>query len=736
MEKTWTGENYEAGKSTLVLYKVIGNAGDPSVGKPESKVRVLIQASPAPVVTDQGYIMVNYTGTKSDGTEDGGSFSLNNTDGWSKTFEFDRGGEYSFTYTPDGERVLTVVPDQTEAVTQTTTVTLSTTVAELTKYTYTFTVPEGQRPQKGSITVTFNGTEKTVDSSNGWTAAFEAAEGTPVSYQVVPDGKFITSVTADPGAASPASQNVQVVMNPTAEELTMAVPVTVDWSQSTTAVPTDTRVTVKFSAQGQEDRTVVLDNGNWNLSITLDRLDSNGDLIKYTVGATVTTSDTNKIVTLENVPASISGSGSVNATGNVKSKGVVRVSVQRGVYWGNDFNQFTLKEQLPAKEFDPGDTIIVNIRRKDHSNLNVKYRTSDGKTGTIPSTHVPIDYQMHPESFEVTLPGSSGDYMIVVDDPWGDGAELVSVVKKPGAGTNSVQNVRRALRKAPTVSGSYHLASPEQKFYDSNAGGSGDKPFKVVLYQDLPAGAIAVDTFELTGEGSKEWQDLSTFDENGNPIYYYVVERDATAKADEMEVTYQYTYRKDGTIEKVEIVNHATGRLEPDTKEFSFTKVWKDSLGSATLSWPANASITVSIWQEGESGESTLYAAYTIHDTDLIANKEIDATGDTGGEKSKLLIVSAEADGYVFRLSGLPYEYTYYVSEATADGYQPPKYFAADGNQVMGAQRIGDGGTICNDQIGYVLPSTGGPGIGLFTILGSILILGAGILLWRRRRLI
>jgi Gram positive anchor. len=31
------------------------------------------------------------------------------------------------------------------------------------------------------------------------------------------------------------------------------------------------------------------------------------------------------------------------------------------------------------------------------------------------------------------------------------------------------------------------------------------------------------------------------------------------------------------------------------------------------------------------------------------------------------------------------------------------------------------------------LPNTGGPAHGLFTILGSILILGAGVLLWRRR---
>ena len=37
---------------------------------------------------------------------------------------------------------------------------------------------------------------------------------------------------------------------------------------------------------------------------------------------------------------------------------------------------------------------------------------------------------------------------------------------------------------------------------------------------------------------------------------------------------------------------------------------------------------------------------------------------------------------------------------------------------------------------GAALPNTGGPGTRLFTILGSIMILGAGILLWKRRRVI
>ncbi|MDY6335039.1 MAG: LPXTG cell wall anchor domain-containing protein [Lachnospiraceae bacterium] len=53
-------------------------------------------------------------------------------------------------------------------------------------------------------------------------------------------------------------------------------------------------------------------------------------------------------------------------------------------------------------------------------------------------------------------------------------------------------------------------------------------------------------------------------------------------------------------------------------------------------------------------------------------------------------------------------------------------------NMVNGA---GNGEVIINQETGgYELPSTGGPGTRLFTILGSILILLSGTLLWRRRR--
>ena len=54
---------------------------------------------------------------------------------------------------------------------------------------------------------------------------------------------------------------------------------------------------------------------------------------------------------------------------------------------------------------------------------------------------------------------------------------------------------------------------------------------------------------------------------------------------------------------------------------------------------------------------------------------------------------------------------------------------------TMGSTGI-DPTFIVENTPGAALPYTGGPGTRFFTILGSILIAGAGLLLWRRRRTI
>ena len=91
------------------------------------------------------------------------------------------------------------------------------------------------------------------------------------------------------------------------------------------------------------------------------------------------------------------------------------------------------------------------------------------------------------------------------------------------------------------------------------------------------------------------------------------------------------------------------------------------------------------------------------------------------------------------KIAGLP-NGTYTLKEEIApDGYVITggeiEFTAADGS--IGEEDAENGFTfVVENEPGAALPSTGGPGTRLFTILGSILILGAGILLWRRRRLI
>ena len=85
-------------------------------------------------------------------------------------------------------------------------------------------------------------------------------------------------------------------------------------------------------------------------------------------------------------------------------------------------------------------------------------------------------------------------------------------------------------------------------------------------------------------------------------------------------------------------------------------------------------------------------------------------------------------------------ELYYYIVESQVSGYQTPGYLTTSGEGLIFNQ--GETAHAVNGQIvvntpegGYDLPATGGPGTRLFTILGSILVLGAGVLLWRRRRL-
>ena len=182
------------------------------------------------------------------------------------------------------------------------------------------------------------------------------------------------------------------------------------------------------------------------------------------------------------------------------------------------------------------------------------------------------------------------------------------------------------------------------------------------------------------------------------------------------------------------------------TTDFEFSKQWID-IGQQEIEWDQDIQVTVSRNKGDGTKDAAFSLVYNIAKTSVNGATGGTAEFSTGTEtdpKLKLTITTESGTKkYSFKIENLAYssetdgKYTYYVEETNSQltGYLAPSY--TNTSAPTGATAAYDGGTIINKQEGgYELPSTGGPGTRLFTILGSILIAGAGVLLWRRRRLI
>ena len=192
----------------------------------------------------------------------------------------------------------------------------------------------------------------------------------------------------------------------------------------------------------------------------------------------------------------------------------------------------------------------------------------------------------------------------------------------------------------------------------------------------------------------------------------------------------------------------ATFTNNMDTTTFEFGKQWID-IGQQEIEWDKDIRVTVSRNKAAGTKDDSFSLVY-----DIVKNAFENAAGGTvefdainatattpklkltitteGGKKKynfkiEDLVASSESDG----------EYTYFVKETNQqlEGYLEPSYWNT-GAPTGGTAAYNHGIIINKQEGGYELPSTGGPGTRLFTILGCILILGAGVLLWRRRRLI
>ena len=196
---------------------------------------------------------------------------------------------------------------------------------------------------------------------------------------------------------------------------------------------------------------------------------------------------------------------------------------------------------------------------------------------------------------------------------------------------------------------------------------------------------------------------------------------------------------------------------------FNFNKIWLGPTGNVATpayyqDWQDDITVTIKR-KAGASGaeDNNFVLKYTISKSE----DTFTATMDTSASKlpevegtlnTLTLTGSSTSNVFNFNLPGESLrkynddgtEWVYYVVEEKLDDYAPPAYGTSTTVEstttysiTNGAQDAKDGGVIVNQTFGgYELPSTGGPGTRLFTILGSILILGAGVLMWRKRRTI
>lgn len=135
-----------------------------------------------------------------------------------------------------------------------------------------------------------------------------------------------------------------------------------------------------------------------------------------------------------------------------------------------------------------------------------------------------------------------------------------------------------------------------------------------------------------------------------------------------------------------------------------------------------------------------VFSLYTKsgYDADPKQASKTGLTSDSNGKielgalaRGKYYLVETSAPaGYI--LLSAPVEITVAASGVTYT--QEGSTLPLNGNGISHVEGTDLYTLTVTNNAGVELPNTGGPGTRLFTILGSILILGAGALLWRRRR--
>ena len=183
---------------------------------------------------------------------------------------------------------------------------------------------------------------------------------------------------------------------------------------------------------------------------------------------------------------------------------------------------------------------------------------------------------------------------------------------------------------------------------------------------------------------------------------------------------------------------------EPNMTDFEFNKQWL--FAGAEQEWPDDVvKITVTLQRSCTNGEGQVVTESVTFDVTPKMTGSIDLSTISGSQISGTLVqVESQPNIYTYKITELddyytsgdePIQWTYSISEATVDGYLPPKYIKQGESQPAGgATSVGDCGTIQNNAVTAILPNAGGHEAIVTTIGVVLLILAAVCMIFIRLR--
>ena len=404
--------------------------------------------------------------------------------------------------------------------------------------------------------------------------------------------------------------------------------------------------------------------------------------------------------------------------------------------------------------FRPGDQVIITFVHQNNNNA-LKYRVNNGEWITVSTTG---NGGSVTDEIRMTVPDNG--ITVEFKDGWSQmKADNINVIKDQGVvanrisamGTSNTASARMMMRAPRLAAGSSTNNTPSA---------SNDAPLPSVqdtqmfspdswqLIVTMKNGGDLLDSDghkigSFTGNGNNTWSvtlkgagfdGLTGTDEDGNLYYYYIdaiteknVPDGTTPSIATEENGDRYLYsRTDQATNTGRVLRAENELITKVSIGIQKTDDHGNSIEEAVFKL-VNGSEIVSI---SASGDGVI--VHAVNTNESVTIKDNTFTVPKGGviidgipssnNKYKIVEVSSPP-GFIIN-DNEPVEFEVKAGRLT-ETHKTGVSFSSTGNVF----------TIPNTP-GAALPNTGGPGTRLFTILGSILILGAGVLLWRRRRLI